>query len=301
MTLLLTKTTIYDTTSLLSKLSTTTQHYFLTLFISNTINTIMKTKLITFVALATMILLTSCNKGEERVVSTEPKTNTEVGVAHNECLVEILDILQNAPKTKSGDLDLTRSEVNTVISETTLQYVVTKYEIDDEYVPLVKESINKQFIDINNDDILAIVEDCNDEEKRLYEDLDQIMTDDDINLFSLQSRINRTIVDANKYLTGIALEDFLAAASVANNTLQYWHDNYDKWTTTLNTPITKANSFNWKQLGKADVKGCIAGVSGELVSCLLVTGPVGWKAWLAVAVGSAVIGSADDALDQLWP
>lgn len=127
------------------------------------------------------------------------------------------------------------------------------------------------------------------------------MTDDDINLFSLQSRINRTIVDENKYLTGIALEDFLAAASVANNTLQYWHDNYDKWTTTLATPITKAKSFNWKQLGKADVKACITGVSGELVSCLLVTGPVGWKAWLAVAVGSAVIGSADDALDQLWP
>lgn len=300
MTLLLTKNTIYDTTSLLSKLSTTTQHYFLALFINNTINTIMKTKLITFVALATMILLTSCNKGEERVVSTESKTNTEVGVAHNECLVEILDILQNAPKTKSGDLDLTRSEVNTVISETTLQYVVTKYEIDDEYVPLVKESIDKQIVDINNDEMLAIVEGCSDEEKKLYEELDQIMSDDDINLFSLQNRISRTIVDANKYLTGVALEDFLAAASVANNTLAYWHDNYDNWTTTLNTPITKANSFNWKQLGKADVRGCVEGLAGDLVGYLFASGPVGWKVWVGIAVGSAVASSAGDALDQLW-
>ena len=30
-------------------------------------------------------------------------------------------------------------------------------------------------------------------------------------------------------------------------------------------------------------------------------GPVGWKAWCAYVLGGAVVGSLDNAIEQLWP
>jgi hypothetical protein len=65
-------------------------------------------------------------------------------------------------------------------------------------------------------------------------------------------------------------------------------------------PQTKA-PFNWKKMGKEDVKGAIsAGVSGlglTLIGC----GLVGWKGWGALILGNAVVCSAADAIEQLWP
>lgn len=251
-------------------------------------------------ALFVALLISSCSGLKGTRHSTDDNINPpQVGVVHNDCLNVILQIFKDSPKTKSGDMSLSREELDELVSATTLTYVTTTYELtEDSDISLVKRVINDQLA-LTRESIIAIIEGSGIAEQDVYGELDAIMTDSDLSLTSLYNRIDNSVERAKVLLSGIELEEFLASASVAKNTLQYWHNNYTDWGSTLNNPITRASSFNWKQLAKADVIGCVASVTGGGVSWLLGCGPVGWKAWLAVAASGAVVGSVEDALDQL--
>ena len=251
-------------------------------------------------ALFVVLHFSSCNHLKEtRQSFAETVDSPQVGVVHNGCLNVILQTFKDSPKTKSGDISLSRAELDELVTTTTLTYVTTTYEItEDSEISLVKRVINDQLA-LTRESIIGIVTDSSIEEQDVYEELDAIMTDGDLILTSLNSRIDNCTERAKLLLSGTKLEEFLASASVAKNTLQYWHNNHMDWVSTLNTPITRASSVNWKQLGKADVIGCVASVTGSGVSWLLGCGPVGWKAWLAVAASGAIVGSVEDALDQL--
>lgn len=52
---------------------------------------------------------------------------------------------------------------------------------------------------------------------------------------------------------------------------------------------------------RADLKGGLSAAGGGVASYLLGCGPVGIKAWAAVILAGAAVGSIDNAIDQLWP
>lgn len=97
------------------------------------------------------------------------------------------------------------------------------------------------------------------------------------------------------------LDIILSGCYITCYTLQYWNDNADKWIALSPSAQTRGKDFSWKQLGRADLKGGLSAAGGGVASYLLGCGPVGIKAWAAVILAGAAVGSIDNAIDQLWP
>ncbi len=250
----------------------------------------------------------SCDKQQKEIEVISSIDYDYVGRYHNIGLNELL-----------GKLDKTRSELgvinmreippkqrNEIIKDFAVEFVkeqdVPQEVIDFTEVHLDKTLIIEENLDrvyVGAKDIFPI--DFDKEKSDLLtsklEILNDIISDDDLDINSLLSRI---IALENSSLSGLSDEDanvLFCATATAKYSLQYWHENIDEWAELCGAPTRAGGSFNWKQVGKEDIKGGIAAAVGLGFTCLL--GPIGWKAWLLGISGGALGNSAADAVGQL--
>ena len=144
------------------------------------------------------------------------------------------------------------------------------------------------------------------------------MNDDDYDLTSLCSRINSIKESAKEIDDDIERRAILIGASIAENTLQYWHDNFDRICDSLNIilppnigsdPIISPSSiqypqtrgwlgFNWKSAGIHDLGAGLGAATSWFSRGCVALGPAGWKA-AAVYIGvRAAVGSLTDLIYQ---
>lgn len=109
-------------------------------------------------------------------------------------------------------------------------------------------------------------------------------------------------------------------ASIAQNSLPYWHDNFDRICDSLvlfypspkkiiglrplSTPLATRSEtrgwlgYNWEQAGVADLIGGLTAGTGKFCGACRFLGPAGWKAIaIAVTVGG-VLASVSDLIYQ---
>ena len=105
----------------------------------------------------------------------------------------------------------------------------------------------------------------------------------------------------------------LSAISIAKNSLQYWHDNYDDWTYILEDLYKLSHQkiqlrkgwFSWKEVAKNDIAyGAGGAVAGAIVGGSVSVGTLAIPGYAAGAIGGAVGGSVGDAglqiLNRIW-
>lgn len=249
-------------------------------------------------------LLISCsNKETKNAVPAEDISENnvanQIGVQHNQCLAQIYTILNHAPKTKSGAIALSKAEVTDSIKRTTIKFVEKNYQLKPEEMAVVEETINLQLA-LKDTLLIRAIDNMTTTQISFFEEIDLIMSDEDTNIQSLKNRLTIIKNRALESLEGVEANQIISAISVAENTLDYWFDNNTSWQHTINGSSCEDGRFDWKSLGKADVRGCVTAAASGGAAWLLGCGPVGWKAWAAVCLSGAVMRSADNAIEQLW-
>ena len=147
--------------------------------------------------------------------------------------------------------------------------------------------------------------------------LETVMNDGDYDLTSLFSRIDNIKASAKAIEDETERQAILMGASIAKNSLQYWHDSFDRICDSLDIVIPPIGGFqplsavskgcqqtrgwlgyNWKAIGIADLgTGLMASMDHFSNACKFL-GPVGWKA-AAIYIGSrAAVGSLVSMLSQ---
>lgn len=147
--------------------------------------------------------------------------------------------------------------------------------------------------------------------------LETVVNDGDYDLTSLFSRIDAIKASAKEIDDETERQAILMGASIAKNSLQYWHDNFDRICDSLDIvippiggfqPLSTASKpcrqtrgwlgYNWKSAGVADLgTGLLAAMDHFSGACKLL-GPIGWKA-AAIYIGSrAAIGSLVNLVGQ---
>ncbi|MBQ8652761.1 MAG: hypothetical protein IJ477_05555 [Alistipes sp.] len=246
------------------------------------------------------ICFLSCN--DEKQTINEPDSVhkiIDIGIAHNKGLASMLTKLEALPKTRSGEVDVSDEEIEDLALETAME-IVDECEIEDEYKTAIYEYLDEMVENQTFDDVELTYGELPSTLEPLTRELDLVFTDDDDDLTSLLNRVAQIETTAKSTLTGQDLETMLTACCVTSYTLQYWNDYALSWVELSQSSSTRA-SFSWKSLGRADLQGCVAAVGGGVATVLIKCGPVGWKAWAAIAIGGAVSGSIINAWDQLCP
>ena len=147
----------------------------------------------------------------------------------------------------------------------------------------------------------------------------QMFNDDDFDLVSLNHRLNDIRVSVEKMQNKTERQILLMGLSIAENTFQYWHANFDRICDSLGVVIpplvTKpfSNSsvslncsmtrgwlgLNWKQAGTEDFKAGIGAAIGYFGRGFWCGGPFAWKAGAAIVAGTAAVASVSDLITQL--
>lgn len=254
------------------------------------------------------IFLMSCDNQQKETEIISSIDYDYVGQYHNIGLNELLGKL-NKTRSELGVINMgevTPKERNEIIKDLAVEFVterdVPQEVIDFTEVHLDKTLIIKENLDrvyVGAKDIFPI--DFDKENSDLLtsklEILNDIISDDDLDINSLLSRI---IALENSSLSGLSDEDatvLFCTTATAKYSLQYWHENIDEQAELCGVPTRAGGSFNWKQVGKEDIKGGIAAAMGLGFTRFL--GPIGWKAWLVGIAGGALGNSAADAVGQL--
>lgn len=239
-------------------------------------------------------LLLSCNK--EQSVTNSEVDQTSIGYKHNYYLASIFDKL-STPHTRADPNQVSRDEAICAALQS-VEECLNAAGLEDSH----RNEIIAYTTKILDGEITLDYEEVNhllsDNQRLLAQELDAIFEDGDMDLTSLKQRVATIETRAKLLLTGDELELILNGCSVATNTLDYWHLSAADWIALAKIPTTRS-SFPWKGLGRADVKGAITGGVGGLGATLLKCGPVGWKAWGALVLCSALVSSADYAFEQV--
>lgn len=251
----------------------------------------------------------------------------EIGMEHNNGLDYVFDELKkaNVSKTtlKSANLN---NDIFEIAQKATEDFVKRTFEMSNENLSNANLQISKAFANtlkngarlksgkanLYDNEMAASLSDL---QIDLLDELNKIMSDNDYNLNSLRNRI----ISIEKRAVSNLLEEeyaiILSAASVAKYTLEYWSENFDKWsellggnTVTLSSIARLKSSnvesdnggFSWKEVGKVDVATAAGAATTGGVTYLLGLGPVGWKAWAGIVGGAAVGGSVTDIILQIW-
>lgn len=241
--------------------------------------------------------ITSCSNEDSLNVQTQ-NDDLQIGMEHNQCLTFVFNKIQALPKSRSGQISVNKKELMKIVEDGTIEYVET-LSLDDTLKLSMRNELKKVF---NVDEYQTdYYENCSISQKEYIDKLSAIMDDNDYDLGSLKNRINILRTTAKKKLIINEYEEFSSACDVAENTLQYWHDNADQWIATSPQKQSRAGSrFSWKELGKSDVVGAVAGATCAVARTIFRCGPVGWKAWAGWVVGAAAAHSAANAVNQLW-
>ncbi len=147
--------------------------------------------------------------------------------------------------------------------------------------------------------------------------LETVVNDGDYDLTSLFSRIDAIKASAKEIDDEIERQAILMGASIAKNSLQYWHDNFDRICDSLDIvippiggfqPLSTASKpcrqtrgwlgYNWKSAGVADLLAGLAASTDPFGQACNFLGLAGWKAMAVYVTVYAVIGSLGDLIYQ---
>ena len=256
-----------------------------------------------------LLSLSSCKKGNLENVKNKQLNATDfkiVGIEHNKALENVYQTLKSS---KSGSANfrttfLTLDYALMLSEQTTIDYVNSS-DFSSESTQLAIELINNIYdhMPLMTDNGLytsVIANSLNAAQIQILDQLNVVMSDDDYSLPSLQNRINN--IESQVPSLNLTEEQQIiiySATSVAKYTLEYWNVNFDEWVA-LNSNINgrmASRPFNWKQVGKNDIAGAVAGAAATGIARLF--GPIGWTIWGGAILGGAVGGSAYDAVMQL--
>lgn len=128
-------------------------------------------------------------------------------------------------------------------------------------------------------------------QKNLLNELNTVMSDDDYNLSSLNSRIDN--IEMRIQSLNLTVDEQLvlySATSVARHTLEYWNVNLEKWQTSLgDLEVVRTSGYNWKSIGKHDVAGAVS--VAYSMSWANMFGPISTSAWI-IGIGGGAIGAS---------
>lgn len=270
-------------------------------------------------AALSMTFLGSCKKEKIRK-PTNNGTNPDmlvsnpldfVGVEHNNLLEEYYNAVNLLTLSQRNDSEVLQNTINNVTSNYIANNSANNDVIDDanfavnfisqnnyNYVQQNQGGNNLFGVESSQISITA--------ENYLTDILD-LMTDNDLDINSLQTRIQNILFGVNNNITVDREKRVLyLSIAVAKHSLIYWHDNFQKWLD-LNPNYSnqsEAEGFSWKRFGTSDVKSAagtaIVMTSTGAYAAMAVTGPGGWVAAGAVTVAAAGIGSCIDAIGVLW-
>lgn len=144
-----------------------------------------------------------------------------------------------------------------------------------------------------------------------------VFENDDFDMASLNVCLDNIKENVKRVDDDIERRILLMALSVTKNTLQYWHDNYDRICDSLNSiappvlnPLSQSDShcrqvstrgwlgYNWKKAGKTDANAAFLAGIWYCGSGLAAGGPLSWQAGAAYVAGRAAFASLFDLAGQ---
>ncbi|MDO9261266.1 MAG: hypothetical protein Q7U08_04950 [Flavobacteriaceae bacterium] len=264
-------------------------------------------------------LLISCEKPE--LTSQEninqklnPKEFNIIGEQHNKGLEFVYNSL-SANLINQGKLKITKTNSRATILQNILdeaeqycaEYVDEYSIIHNDPTAYIAHLYNTQVFDgkpiisstgnLYSDDIsdkLVI------SQKNLLNELNIVMSDDDYNLSSLNSRIDNIEMRIPSFNLTVDEQLVLySATSVARHTLEYWNVNLEKWQTSLgDLEVVRTIGYNWKSIGKHDVAGAVS--VAYSMSWANMFGPISTSAWIIGIGGGAIGASTYEAIMQTF-
>lgn len=264
------------------------------------------------VLLSVFIAVYSCNKeietSKKQEIGKNEKFALELGKEHNKCLSSLYTNLLSKRKGLTRAISKNSSET---LSETVAESVKimqkngeTKNRMNEAVELLINTSVDgmvKIALAKQNGDPVHLVNLIDSDirnkitegEEAFLKKIDEVLTDEDEDLSSLQNRLNQIEYEVkNANFTENEELMLLTAISISRNSLAYWNENSEAWESEIvGLPSTRGwwKGF-WKRFAIGDVTcGIIAGILSG-----------GWGFFLGLTVGgSAFYGACSEM--QLTP
>lgn len=249
-----------------------------------------------FLIVLIALFFVSCNDKEKNMEISE-YTVTDfkydiqlLGSIHNECMDYVIRHLN------ANDIEniMTKSEYYGLS-------FLNSYGFSDEDVEQVLFSFERNYYRrFELDTVLWFqddVERLSEDQKKVLRLINNVIESND-NIGSLLSNLEQ--VEDSIIRNGTYETQYIAivAVEIAKSSLTYWYNNEYIWRDLVDME-SKERWFNWKSVGREDVKGAVAGATGVGVASV-VSGPPGWAAGTATVVGSSAGASLADAAGQVW-
>jgi hypothetical protein len=215
-----------------------------------------------------------------------------IGEIHNECMDFILSRHKNQNNYSPENIIANTKHYGE-------NFIKQNFESDD--IPDIVHSYTGNYIrDEENNNELWFKKDegkLSDLQKNVLSSINNIIDSYD-NLEDILYKLD--CLEASIMKEGNSEEQYIAivASEIAMASLYYWHNNCDNWQSLAET-TEKEKWFNWKSVGKEDVKGAVAGACG-VGAAAAVAGPPGWAAGTAAVAGASIGSSAAEAAGQIW-
>ena len=265
--------------------------------------------LLPFLIVCLLFFSGSCAK--EQAKSNHPQLDPaqfeQIGIEHNKALGTVYHALYAYKHQPSNlkPMEYTLQGALDVSETTVLGYLEENQEFSEESqqlaVGLVQNIYDHEPVAENNNlYTAATAAGLTPPLLQALDALNVVLSDEDHSLSSLQARISQ--IEATVPALNLTIEEqglIYSAAAVGRHTLEYWNVNYENWLALNGGTGSKTGKvFSWKQAGKHDVAGAVAGA--VTTGVLRLFGPVGWSVWGAAILGGAAGASAYDAIIQLW-
>jgi len=269
-----------------------------------------------FIALALVALVIfSCEK-ENAIQKSQELDYQRIGIEHNKGLDFVFEYLKKEKAARNsqlkGDINyiaLSQKGVTEFINSNNLFINETEQKIAineskkpfDFYQECTNNNLKSSTLtDLWTDDVEHLL---TEKQKNILIKLNQILSVEKPeileildNISILEKEIESTCnVDEQKVL--------LIATSIASNSFQYWHDNFDKWAEEFGSDndLKGWRDFRWSEAGKNDVAyGVGGGIAGAIVGGSVSVGVLTIPGYAAGAIGGAVGGSIGNAILQVW-
>ncbi|MGY4536267.1 hypothetical protein ACVW0P_000674 [Mucilaginibacter sp. UYNi724] len=278
------------------------------------------------VILALSLTWAACQKSNSGAVAPakiDQKQYDKIGLLHNRTVDSVYNILLTM-KT-NHKLSSSKPELTMFVKTSILNGLTSNGE-KGQVINAINSSMNVDFKVISNNhskkinsttlkptalysDSLAAHLSVN--QKLVFDKLLSVMTDESTSFEETKNQINALEASAKLDLSENELPLILVSTSIAKNTVEYWHDNIDKWNALLNdsklsTQSLKNNvdqaggpGFSWKSVGATDVAtGAGAAVTTWWLN--VAGGPMSGQIAYGTAIASAAAGgSVANAIYQL--
>ena len=285
---------------------------------------------VVFILTVSFIVSCSSNGGGVDVdrIDSQDAMCDQVGADHNLIMDRMFDeIFRQMPSSRSNVTD-PFLPIDPIGPNDPIKPILIEYKIFDcidlltipesEKVE-IKETISQVYADCLSGkiDTTAVFEPTNQYLAHKAR-LEYIINSDNYDLNSLCQQIDAVKQSAEDIEDDVERQAILMGASVAQNSLRYWHDNFDRICDSLgfvlppnigSDPIISSSSihypqtrgwlgYNWKQAGVADLVGGLTTGTGKFCGACRFLGPAGWKAVAIATAGGAAFASLSDLIYQ---